>query len=112
MNEKKTNFPRLSEDAVRNALAENQSVEFENDRVDYYLHITDSGDIVTDILNADESFIAHVYPESYGFTADQWERGDVSKDDIYDHEIPGDPIFDAIVRELTEKANAWLENNG
>ena len=108
---KNTNNARLSEDTVRKALVENQSIEFESDRADYYLHITDCGEIVPNVQSADESFIAHVYPESYGFTAEQWESEDFSVEDIYDHEVPGDPVFDAIVREFTDKANAWLENN-
>ena len=100
--------PKLTEDDVCNALIENQSAEFEENGVDYYLHITAEGKIVPDLSQAGKTFISSACPSAYGYTLEQWKT-EVSAEDIYDHEVKGDPVFDEIVRELTEQANAWLE---
>lgn len=105
----KASAPQLSEDAVREALINYQSAEFEADHVDYYLHITADGTIVPDMYKADETFISAAHPTAYGYTVEQWQSGEVSTEDVYDHEVAGDPVFDEIVRELTDQANAWLE---
>lgn len=39
------------------------------------------------------------------------ERWETIRDRIYEHEEEGDPIFDKIVRNLTEQANAWIKEN-
>lgn len=104
----KADAPQLSEDAVREALIKYQSAEFETDHVDYYLHITADGAIVPAMCKADETFISSAHPTAYGYTLEQWQSGEVSSEDIYDHEVAGDPVFDEIVRELTDQANAWL----
>lgn len=104
----KASAPQLSEDAVREALIKYQSAEFETDHVDYYLHISADGTIVPDMYKADKTFISSAHPTSYGYTLEQWQSGEVSTEDVYDHEVAGDPVFDEIVRELTNQANAWL----
>lgn len=104
----KASAPQLSEDAVREALIKYQSAEFETDHVDYYLHISADGTIVPDMYKADKTFISSAHPTSYGYTLEQWQSGEVSTEDVYDHEVAGDPVFDEIVRELTDQANAWL----
>lgn len=104
----KADAPQLSEDAVREALIKYQSAEFEADHVDYYLHISADGTIVPDMCRADETFISSAHPTAYGYTLEQWQSGEVSTEDVYDHEVAGDPVFDEIVRELTDQANAWL----
>lgn len=104
----KASAPQLSEDAVREALINYQSAEFEETGVDYYLHITADGEIVPDMYKADETFISSAHPTAYGYTVEQWQSGEVSTEDVYDHEVAGDPVFDEIVRELTDQANAWL----
>ena len=104
----KTSAPHLSEDAVREALINYQSAEFEETGVDYYLHITADGEIVPNMYKADETFISSAHPTAYGYTLEQWQSGEVSSEDIYDHEVAGDPVFDEIVRELTDQANAWF----
>lgn len=101
--------PKLTEDDVCNALIKNQSAEFEENGVDYYLHVTSDGEIVPNMYGADESFISSAHCSAYGYTVEQWQSGEVTSEDIYDHEVAGDPVFDKIVRELTEQANAWLE---
>lgn len=108
----KDDAPQLSEDAVREALINYQSAEFEADHVDYYLHITADGTIVPDMYKADETFISSAHPTSYGYTLEQWQSGEVSTEDVYDHEVAGDPVFDEIVHELTDQANAWLAKEG
>ena len=104
----KASAPQLSENAVREALINYQSAEFEETDVDYYLHITADGEIVPNMYKADETFISSAHPTAYGYTLEQWQSGEVSSEDIYDHEVAGDPVFDEIVRELTDQANAWL----
>lgn len=104
----KNDAPQLTEDAVREALVKYQSAEFETDHVDYYLHITADGAIVPAMCKADETFISSAHPTAYGYTLEQWQSGEVSTEDVYDHEVAGDPVFDEIVRELTDQANAWL----
>lgn len=104
----KADAPQLSEDSVREALIKYQSAEFETDHVDYYLHISADGTIVPDMYKADETFISSAHPTAYGYTVEQWQSGEVSTEDVYDHEVAGDPVFDEIVRELTDQANAWL----
>ena len=104
----KASAPQLSENAVREALINYQSAEFEETGVDYYLHISADGTIVPDMYKADETFISSAHPTAYGYTLEQWQSGEVSSEDIYDHEVAGDPVFDEIVRELTDQANAWL----
>lgn len=108
----KTSAPHLSEDAVREALINYQSAEFEETGVDYYLHVTSDGKIVPNMYEANESFISSAHCSAYGYTVEQWQSGEVSSEDIYDHEVAGDPVFDEIVRELTKQANAWLEKEG
>lgn len=104
----KTSAPQLSEDAVREALIKYQSAESEEDGVDYYLHVTSDGKIVPNMYEANESFISSAHCSAYGYTVEQWQSGEVSTEDVYDHEVAGDPVFDEIVRELTDQANAWL----
>ena len=104
----KADAPQLSEDAVREALIKYQSAESEEDGVDYYLHVTSDGKIVPNMYEANETFISSAHCSAYGYTVEQWQSGEVSTEDVYDHEVAGDPVFDEIVRELTDQANAWL----
>ncbi len=108
----KASAPQLSEDAVREALINYQSAEFEETGVDYYLHITADGEIVPNMYKADETFISSAHCSAYGYTVEQWQSGEVSTEDVYDHEVAGDPVFDEIVHELTDQANAWLAKEG
>ena len=88
--------------------------EFQKDHVDYYLHVSEDGDIVSNVAHADESFIYPVTYESYGFTledieADQCNDFCTIKDAIYAHEVDGDDIFEEIIENLCTQANKWLE---
>ena len=101
----------LSEDMVRKALVEYQSAEFGDSGVTYYLHINSDGDIVHGYYDAKESFTCSAGFEEYGITEEEWNDPDTCMtEDIYDHEVNGDPVFDRIVRDLTEQANEWLSN--
>ena len=104
----KTDAPQLTEDAVREALIKNQSAEFDIEGVDYYLHLDRDGKIVPSMYNAAGTFISSAHYTAYGFTREQWQGDEECSEDVYDHEVAGDPVFDAIVHELTEQANAWL----
>lgn len=108
----KASAPQLSEDAVREALIKYQSAEAEGDGVDYYLHVTSDGEIVPNMYEANETFISSAHCSAYGYTVEQWQSGEVSTEDVYDHEVAGDPVFDEIVHELTDQANAWLAKEG
>lgn len=88
--------------------------EFQEDHVDYYLHVSEDGDIVSDVAHADESLIYSVPYERYGFgvediEADQCNDFCTIKDAIYAHEVDGDDIFEEIVENLCTQANKWLE---
>lgn len=108
----KASAPQLSEDAVREALIKYQSAEAEGDGVDYYLHVTSDGEIVPNMYEANETFISSAHCSAYGYTVEQWQSGEVSTEDVYDHEVAGDPVFDEIVHELTDQANTWLAKEG
>ena len=101
----------LSKSSVAQALIVTQSAEFERDAVVYYLHLSASGHICSSVRDAEISFQHSVPPEVYGFTEEQWRDPDAClSQDVYDHERVGDPIFDAVVEDLTAQANAWSED--
>ena len=101
----------LNENEVRKALIEGQSAEFDDSGVTYYLHVNANGEIVHGYYDAEKSFTCSASYDDYGFTEEEWTDPDtVLTEDIYDHEVEGDPVFDRIVRDLTEQANEWIAN--
>ena len=89
--------------------------EFEKETVDYYLHLTEDGKIVSNVSDADESFICSVPYERYGLREDGTDENSSNENSaniIYAHEVDGDDIFEEISRNLWTKANQWLEEQG
>lgn len=93
---------------IRNAIKNNISVEFENHSIDYYLRITDDGEIVDSVDKADCTFICHLSPYDYGMTMEEYHSSE-SPDEIYSHEVDGDPIFEKIVSDLYFQAKKYLD---
>lgn len=96
--------PALTIERVAEALAEIQSMEPSGDSVTYYLHVTASGEIVSDRQTADQTLTFSVPLERYGITGQE-----ENPQKIYDTETMSNPIFAEIVQNLTEQANLWLE---
>lgn len=96
--------PALTIEQVAEALAENQSAEFEQESVVYWLHVTESGEIVPNYPLADNDFCYKVSYDRYGITGQE-----ENPQKIYDTETMSNPIFAEIVKNLTERANLWLE---
>lgn len=88
-------------DEVYEALVKNQSLECESDGSwCYYLHYAD-GKLLPGYVGADESFTSAV---SYADDMD-------TTDDFYAKEEKSDPDFMAIVKDLTEQVNEYIEEN-
>ena len=101
---------KITASEVAATLIREQSAEFEADRVTYYLHLLADGTICDRIQIADMTFTHDVKIEEYGFTREEWLDPDTClTEDVYDHESMDDPIFAAVVEDLTAQANAWLE---
>lgn len=109
---------KITVEEVMKALRKNASAEFEEDwgikYIDYYLHITEDGEIVDDMYHADESFTRRVreddytarYAEAHGGEVD-WDAGGI----LAEIEDDPDSDFRAICEDLTAQANAWLAEN-
>lgn len=96
---------------IRNHIKNVVAAEFERDSVDYYLHITDDGEIVDSVDKADCTFICHLSPEDYGMTTEEYQAAE-SPEAIYAHEEDGDPIFERIVADLYSQAKKYLDDQG
>lgn len=101
---------KLTTAEVAENLIRNQSAEVEADRVDYYLHLAADGTMLDAMYGAAVTFVHSVKVEEYGFTLEQWQDPESYQlEDVYDHESMDNPIFVAIVEDLTAQANAWIE---
>ena len=98
----------IDKDIIKEYLQRNISAEFEKDHIDYYLHITDSGEIVDSASKADKSIICTLTPEDYGMTLEEYQTAE-NPEVIYDHEVDGDPIFERIVDELYQEAAKYID---
>ncbi|MBM0046754.1 hypothetical protein JNO63_06575 [Anaerococcus sp. mt242] len=100
---------QLTKEEVMNALIENMSSEPDYDgAIEYFLHIKDNGEIVSDINNADESFSTYLNPEAYEEKAQEDPEYDF-RDDI---EMEDNKYFIEVVEELTNQANEYLRDWG
>lgn len=88
---------KLSINEVVEALQESMSLEHEYGKNYYYLHITEDGEIVSEIQKADISFRAEV------------DIPDELSENWHDHENESNQIFMEAIKELTDQANDWLE---
>ena len=99
----------ISKSAIKTWITTHSPAEFERDHIDYYLHITDAGEIVNDVRKADKSIICTLTPKDYGMTLEEYQTAE-NPEPIYDHEADGDPIFERIVDELYRAATEYLCN--
>lgn len=97
----------ISKSTIKSWIINHAAAEFENDHIDYYLHITDSGEIVDNASKADKSIICTLTPEDYGMTLEEYRTAE-NPEVIYDHEVDGDPIFERIVNELYQEAAKYI----
>ena len=101
---------KLTKEQVFEALASFSSVEFESLNEDdwkavYYLHIKEDGTIVDSYWKADASFTDWIPRWSYVDTVD-----DFGEIDICDYERMDFKPFAEVVEDLTNQANEWLAN--
>lgn len=76
------------------------SMELENGKICYYLHIGEDGRLLPSMYGAACSLRAERTPDDYGFEGNDW-----TPDDIYARESLDDTVFMGIVSELTDAAN-------
>ena len=98
---------KLSKKAIKGWIQEHEAAEFEAREVRYYLHLTDTGEVVDSADKADESFGVRVPIEAYGLTLDEYRRAE-SPEAIYAHEEDGDPLFERIIDELYRQAEEYM----
>ena len=98
---------KISKKAIKEWIQEHEAAEFEAQEVCYYLHITDSGEVVDSVDKADESFIVRVPIEEYGLTLEEYQHAE-SPEAIYAHEVDGDPIFERVTDELFRKSEDYM----
>lgn len=83
---------------VAEYLINNQSAEVEGDRLAYYAHIDEDGNLIPTYHDAAETF--KVYRE----VEDGWTlQGEYETEDL------NNETFRAVVEELTEQVNTWIE---
>ena len=97
----------LSREAIKAWIKSNPAAEFERESIDYYLHITEAGEIVTDRSQADASFICRVPLEEHGITPEDYQQAE-NPECIYAHEADGDLIFERIVEDLVQQAAEYM----
>lgn len=98
----------ITKEAIKSWIKNHAAAEFEPDRIDYYLHITDEGEVVDDYSKADKSFICSLRPEDFGLTWEEYETAE-NPEAIYQHEVDGDPIFEKIIDNLMSQALNYLQ---
>lgn len=98
---------KLSKKAIKEWIQEHEAADFEERAICYYLHITDSGEVVDSVDKADESFIVRVPIEEYGLTLDAYQHAE-SPEAIYAHEVDGDTLFERIIDELYRQAEEYI----
>lgn len=98
---------KISKKAIKEWIQEHEAADFEEREVCYYLHLTDTGEVVGSVDKADESFIVRVPIEEYGLTLDEYQHAE-SPEAIYAHEVDGDPIFERVTDELYRQAAEYM----
>ena len=100
---------RLTKKQVMNALIENMSSEpDETGAIEYFLDITDNGEILTSFDKADETFSTYLDPEAY----EKKLQEDPEYDFRYDVEVEDNKYFLEVVENLTNQANEYLKDWG
>ena len=100
---------QLTRQDVMNALIENISSEPDyNGAIEYFLHIKDNGEIVSDISAADESFSTYLDPDAYKEKLQENPEYDFRED----VEVETNEYFLEVVEDLTNQANNYLKDWG
>ena len=92
---------------IKNYIQTAAAAEFEDDKIVYYIHISDDGSLLKGCEDADETITCELSPEDYGMTEEEYRTAE-NPEAIYSHEIDGDPIYERIVDILFEKANKYI----
>lgn len=105
---------KITASEVMKALRKNPSAEPEGETITYYLHITNAGNIVDCVQDADETFTVSInlnaylgienendYEEKFG---SDWGAACVAREDDANSEFP------RVCEQLAAQANAYLEN--
>ena len=100
----------IGKSTIKTWITTHTAAEFESDHIDYYLHITDDGEIVDSASEADKSIICTLTPEDYGMTLEEYQTAE-NPEPVCDHEADGDPIFERIVDELYQEATEYINSN-
>ena len=98
----------ITREAIKEWIKNHAAAEFEPDRIDYYLHITDEGEVVDDYSKADKTFICSLRPEDFGLAQEEYKAAE-NPEAIYQHEVDGDPIFEKIIDNLMSQALNYLQ---
>lgn len=97
----------ITKTAVKTWISTHAAAEFEEEKIVYYLHIKDDGTIADDVSAADASFTCELSPEDFGLTQAEYAAAE-SPEQIYAHEVGGDPVYEQIVDNLLAQATAYL----
>lgn len=81
-----------------------QSMELENGKICYYLHIGEDGNFTDSYRNADYTLCVERTPDDYGFEGDDW-----TPDDIYTRESLDDAVFMGIVQDFIDQLDEIAE---
>lgn len=98
----------ITREAIKEWIKNHGAAEFEPESIDYYLHITDEGEIVDSCSKAGKSFIYSLRPEDFGLTQEEYKAAE-NPEAIYSHEVDGDPIFEKIIDNLMRQALNYLQ---
>lgn len=98
----------ITKEEIKSWIKNHAAAEFEPERIDYYLHITDDGEVVDNYSKADKSFVCSLRPEDFGLTQEEYETAE-NPEAIYQHEVDGDPIFEKIIDDLMSQARDYLK---
>ena len=99
----------ITKEEIKSWIKNHAAAEFEPEHIDYYLHITDDGEVVDNYSKADKSFVCSLRPEDFGLTQEEYETAE-NPEAIYSHEVDGDPIYEEIVENLLKQAQKYLES--
>lgn len=98
----------ITKEEIKSWIKNHAAAEFEPEHIDYYLHITDDGEVVDNFSKADKSFVCSLRPSDFGLTQEEYEAAE-NPEAIYSHEVDGDPIYEEIVENLLKQAQKYLE---
>ncbi len=100
----------ITEQEMAESLINNESVEWEEyyQRCAYYAHVCNDGTLVGNKDDADESFLSLFDFDDFEIPEDECDT-EMGLDCIYSRETMDNPGFAAVVRDLTQQVNAYLD---